>query len=256
MMRVRRTRLIRWLTIGTIAAVGAYFALDVVVLNYTESRSAAELAQGLAGEDATVDLGGVPFLPSFLTGRLSRVGGRVRGGSAPGGLRVGSISVTASDVRFSPSRVFALTRSRFSGRTEVRAGEAIVEVQLNEQDIEDFLQQKLEAAVEVRVTSAGVEISFGPPDADPDERNGETEPDETPSARFLPRVENGVLSLQLVSLARVPFMFREDALRISELISLPRFPEGLRADIRLGDGVIVTEASGRDIKLRIGEART
>lgn len=253
-MRVRRTRLLRWLTIGTIAAVGAYFALDVVVLNYTESRGARELAQGLTGEEATADLGGIPFLPSFLSGRLTKVAARVRGATAPGGLRVASISASGTDVRFSPRRVFALVRSRFSDRTELRAAEAIVEVQLGEQDIEDFLQQKIVAEPEVRITPAGVEISFGPPGEDGDGDDGSRP--ERPSARYLPRVENGVLSLRLVSIARVPPRFREDALRISELISLPRFPEGLRADIRLGDGVIVTEASGRDIRVRIGEAGT
>lgn len=252
MMRVRRTRLYRWLGIGLVAAVGAYFALDVVMLNYVESSGARQLAQGLTGEDAGLDLGGVPFLNSFVAGRRSRATARIRGANAPGGLRVRSISVAATDVRFSPGRVFALVRSRFAARTELAASEAIVEIQLGENDIEDFLEGRLGSDPEVRITPAGVEVAFGPPDA-----GGSDEPGDEPgrsAARYLPRVEGGVLSLRLVSVARVPPAFREDALRIAELISLPRFPEGLRADIRLGDGVIVAEASGRDIRLMIGEA--
>lgn len=253
MMRVRRTRLLRWLAIGTVALVGACVALDVVVLNYTESRAASELARGLAGEAATVDLGGFPFVPSFVTGRMGRASGRVRGANAPGGLRVGSISVVATDLRYSPRRAFALVRSRFAARTELRAAEAIVEVHLNEQDIEDHLQSKLAIAPEVRITPAGVEVSYDVPGVTPSPSPSD---DEQPaaSARFLPRMEAGVLSLRLVSIARVPARFREEALRTSELITLPKMPDGLRADIRLGDGVIVALAQGRDIAILIGEA--
>ena len=75
------------------------------------------------------------------------------------------------------------------------------------------------------------------------------------TARFLPRVEGGVFQFVLVSTVNVAYDLRGDADQIEELIRLPRLPDSLRSDVRLGDGVIVVEAVGRDVEMNVGEAQ-
>jgi hypothetical protein len=260
---VRRSRLSRWIVVGTLGALGLYFVLDVVALKYTESKGAAELAQAIAAEESSLRLGSVPFLPRFASGQLGGIQGKVRGATGPGGMRVSRVDVTLSDVRFAPWRVFALVRSRFSDRTTVKAGEVLVQVELAEQDLADYLRPKIASISEVKITNEGVGVKFerpnpdeetsrGPEDEDDEKKKEEDEPD----ARYVPRVENGEFKLIRAGLSSRAQQFREDSLRISELITLPKFPEGLRASIGLGDGVVVIEAAGRDVETSIGEAQT
>lgn len=263
---MRRSRLSRWIVVGALGALGVYFVLDVVALKYTESKGAAELARAIAAEESSLRLGGVPYLPRFLGGRLGGVEGEVRGATGPGGMRVSRVDVKLSDVRFAPRRMFALVRSRFSDRTKVKAGEVIVTVELAERDLYDYLHPKLASISELRVTSEGVGVKFQRPDSDleessrgPEDEDGDGDKkkeEDRPDARYVPRVENGEFRLIRAGLSSRAQSFREDSLRISELISLPRFPEGLRANIGLGDGVVVIEAAGRDVETSIGEAQT
>jgi hypothetical protein len=68
-------------------------------------------------------------------------------------------------------------------------------------------------------------------------------------------VESGVFQFVLVSTVNVAFDLRGDAAQIEELVRLPRLPDSLRSDVRLGDGVIVLEAVGRDVQMSVGEAQ-
>jgi len=266
---VRRVRW-SWLAVGFVALVGLYFVCDVVVLRYIESRGAAQLAQTLDAENATANLGGVPFLPSFISGHLHTVSGRVVGASAPGGLRVDRIDLQLQDVRFSPRHLISLARSRFSARTDIRADQALVTIQLAERDVHDFLASKISSVRSVRVTSAGVSVTFNQPapaqffptptpapTASPGASPSSTAPPAPPpsTARYLPRVENGVFQLVLVSTINVSPDLRGDAEQVAELVRLPRLPERLRSDVRLGDGVVVVESIGRDIEMNVGEAQ-
>ena len=258
---------------GLVVLTGLFFVCDVVVLRYIESRGAAQLAQTFDAESATADLGNVPFLPSFMSGHLSAVSGHISGASAPGGLRIDKIDITLQDVRFSPKHLVSLARSRFSARTDVKAQQANVTLQLAERDIHDYLVSKISSVRGVRVTSSGVAVTFDEPA--PAGSYPAPTPSPTPSpspgaspappapppppppstARFLPRVEGGVFQFVLVSSVNVAYDLRGDADQIEELIRLPRFPDSLRSDVRLGDGVIVVEAVGRDVEMNVGEAQ-
>src|SRR5439155_12838610 len=112
---------------------------------------------------ATADLGGIPFLPSFVSGHLHKVSGRVSGASAPGGLRIDRVDLTLDDVSFSPRHLVSLARSRFSARTDVKAAQALVTLQINERDVHDYLVSKISSVRGVRVTSAGVAVTFNQP---------------------------------------------------------------------------------------------
>jgi hypothetical protein len=258
--------------VGLVVLVGLYFVADVVILRYIESRGATQLAQTLDAESATANLGGVPFLPSFMSGRLHTVSGRVSGASAPGGLRVDRIELHLTDVRFSPRHLLSLARSRFSARTDVKVAEVRVQIQLAERDIHDYLVSKVSSVTGVRVTSAGVVVTFNvpapasslatpspspTPRPSPEASPGPSGPPPPPpsTARYLPRVEGGVFQFVLVSSINMPYEVRGDAQQIAELVRLPRLPQRLRSDVRLGDGVIVVESSGRDLEMNVGEAQ-
>jgi hypothetical protein len=261
-----------WLAVGLVVLIGLYFVADVVILRYIESRGATQLAQTLDAESATANLGGVPFLPSFFSGHLHTVSGRVNGASAPGGLRVDRIGLQLTDVTFSPKHLMSLARSRFSARTDVKAGQVIVSLQLSERDIHDYLVSKVSSVTGVRVTAAGVVVTFNAPapasttptpspsptprpspGATPGPPSGPPPPPPA-TARYLPRVQDGVFQFVLVSTINVPYGLRGDAQQIAELVRLPRLPKRLRSDVRLGDGVIVVESSGRDVEMNVGEA--
>ena len=243
---------------------------DVVTLRYLESRGAAELAQAMTAEEAEASYGSPPFIPSFFTGHRPSVEARVRGASGPGGLRVAGFELRLRDVKYSPRRMLALTRSRFSQATTVEAGEVIAQIHVRSADIAAYLRSRGADVDKVRVTSAGVTVTFRDPEPEPGTTPGpgaSPSPSPRPSdgppeehveevsraARYLPRVEEGMFRLQVVSVAKVRVRFREDAFRIAELVSLPRFPSGLRTDIRLGKGVITIEATGTDVEKSIGE---
>lgn len=240
---------------GVVVAVGLYFVLDVAALHYVESQGAAELAQTLTAEDATVDLGSVPFVLSFITGRLSHAEVDVRGASGPGGLRVQSLQARMSEVRFSWRRILALTRSSFAPRTEVKASDPLGIVELGQNDLEDFIRRHLPAVGDFKILASGVEVRFVKnlaalkPGAEPSESEL-TEP-----ARYLPRVFERRIVLSLVGLSAVPKQYRTEAGRLERIIDLPKIPEGLRTDVRLGDGVITIEASGPEVSLEIGEGQ-
>jgi hypothetical protein len=246
-----------------VALIGLYFVGDVVLLRYIESRGATQVAQALDAESATTHLGSIPFIPSFLGGHLHQVSGRVDGASAPGGLRVDRVEVQLTDVKFSPGHVFSLVRSRFAARTDVRATQALVTLQLSERDIKEYLTSKIGAVSDVRVSSVGVAITFASanpvspvPTPTPAIEPSSPAPSSPPPsmARFLPHVTGGVLQLELVGSVDLASEFRNDAEQVAELVRLPRLPKGLQADVRLGDGVIVVEAQGSNIDVRIGEA--
>lgn len=242
---------LRWAVVAVVVAVGAFIALDVVAKQYLESRGATELARALTAEEAELELGGTPFLPGFLMGRVSSADVSVRGPSGAGGFRVQSVKAQLSDVRFSWRDIYALSRSLFATRTQVTMADPVVIVEIVQHDLQEFLRRHVPEVWDVRITSSGVEIRFVnkrlPQGAQP------TEDDLTESARYLPRVVDGKISLSLVGVADVPEGSRRVAARVQNAIDLPRIPAGLRSDVRLGDGVIVVEASGAEVKLTVGE---
>lgn len=246
-----RRRPARWIIVGIVLAIGLYFALDVVALQYLESRGAAELARAMTAEEAKLDLGDVPFLPGFITGRLSRAEVDVRGASGAGGFRVQSFKARMSAVRFSWRKLFALSRSVYSTRTTVNMSEPIALVEIGQTDLQDFLQRYISDVGTVRVSSAGVEVRF----LEKRLKTGiePTDEDLSEPARYLPRVVDRHIALSLIGVAQVPEQFGSAAKRVERAIDLPAIPEGLRADVRLGDGVIVIEASGRDLEFPVGE---
>lgn len=246
-----RRRPLRWIIVGIVLAVGLYFVLDVIALRYLESRGAAELARSLTAEEAKVDLGDIPFLPGFITGKLSRAEVNVRGASGSGGFRVQSLSAQMRSLRFSWRDVFALSRSVFSRRTKVSMSEPIGLVEIGQSDLEDFLQRHIPDVGTVGISGAGVEVRF----LSKRLKTGiePTSDDLTEPARYLPRVTDRHIVLSLISAAQVPDRFAESARRVEEVINLPAIPEGMRTDVRLGAGVITVEASGREAELTIGE---
>lgn len=246
-----RKRPLRWIIVGVVLAVGLYFVLDVIALRYLESRGAAELARTLTAEEAKVDLGDIPFLPGFITGRLSRAEVNVRGASGSGGLRVQSLNARMSGLRFSWREMFALARSVFSTRTKVSMSEPIGLVEIGQSDLEDFLQRHITDVGTVGISSSGVEVRF----LEKRLKTGiEPTPDDlTEPARYLPRVTDRHIALILISMGEVPDRFAESARRVGQVINLPAVPEGLRTDVRLGAGVITVEATGHEAELEIGE---
>ncbi len=236
-----------------LVAVGLYFVLDVVTLRYLESRGRDQIVQTMAAEDGSLDLGNVPFLTGFLRGRLGRAEVHIRGASAPGGLRVQNVSVRLDDVRFSPWRVFALARSRFAARSKVTASQPFGSIELAEDDLEDFIQGEVPGIGSVEVKASGIEVYFLT-------EGVSLEGDEAPSsdelskpARYLPRVEGRRLVLVPTSLSQIHESFRSEAGRIRNLVQLPQFPDGLRSDVRLGEGVVVVEVNGAEVELMLGE---
>jgi hypothetical protein len=138
-----------------------------------------------------------------------------------------------------------------------------VTLQLSERDIKEYLTSKIGAVSDVRVSSVGVAITFASanpvspvPTPTPAIEPSSPAPTSPPPsmARFLPHVTGGVLQLELVGSVDLASEFRNDAEQVAELVRLPRLPKGLQADVRLGDGVIVVEAQGSNIDVRIGEA--
>lgn len=247
---MRRIRL-RWAAIALVLAVGLYFALDIVALQYFESRGATELARAMTGEEAKVDLGGPPFLPGFIRGHVGRVEVSVRGASGAGGLRIQSVMARTQDLRFSWRRMLQLSGSIYSTRTDVGMGEVFGLVEIGEEDLEEFVRRQVALVGDLQIEASGIEVRFLrkrlEPGAEPKEE------DLTEPARLLPRVADRRITLTLIGLGQIHPGLRSAARRLERIINLPRVPEGLRTDVRLGDGVIVIEASGRELELTVGE---
>jgi hypothetical protein len=247
---MRRLRL-RWIAIGLVLAVGLYFALDVIALQYVQSRGASQLARAMTAEGAEVDLGGIPFLPSFLTGRIPEAEVEVQGASASGGLRVQMVSARFTGVRFSWRKLLRLSGSVFATRTAVSSEEAVGMLEIGQDDLEEFVRRQIPAVGDITIGASGIEVRFLSRDLEEDELP--TGDDLTKPARLLPRVADRHLTLSLVGLAEVPEGFRDEARRLERIVDLPAIPESLRTDVRLGNGVIVLEATGRDVELEVGE---
>lgn len=260
---MRRRRLYRWIGVGLVLAVGLYFVLDVVMLQYMQSRGGAEVARGMTAESASVKLGSVPFLTGFLSGRISNVSASISGATAAGGFGVQSIDFTAKQVHFSPRRMFSLARSLFSTRTTVTFNDPFGQVEIGEGDLRDFIKHAIPDVGDVQVKSSGVEVRFKLPrpartfsSASPSLSPTPTpNPDDLLSkpARFLPRIEDRKFVLTLIDVSQIGFDFRDDAARIENLISLPPVPATMNSDVRLGKGVIVIESTGKTLTVTIGE---
>lgn len=250
---MRRLRA-RWIVVGVIVAVGGFFALDVVALQYLESRGAAQLARSTTAEEAMLDLGGIPFLPNYLRGRLGHAQVDVRGASGKGGFRIQLLRAQMTDLRFNWRKMYALSRSIFSTRTTLRTSGPIGSIEIGQTDLEDFLRRHSAAVGTARISSGGVEVRFL--ERRLKEGIEPTEEDLSEPARYLPRVTDRKISLVLIGVAQVDAKHRDNAEAIERAIDFPLVPEGLRADVRLGDGVIVIEASGPSLELEIGEEET
>jgi len=253
-----RRRRWRWVVVGIVVLLGLFAVVDVVTLQYIESRGAAELARTMSAEEAKVELGGFPFIPRFLGGKLTNVTVTVTGASAAGGLRVQSIEAHMDEVRFKAGAIFALARSSFSTRTKVTALQPLGILELGQQDLQDFVTRAVPLVSEVRVKSSGIEVFFKPNIGAelPDEAQKALDELASKPARYLPVVRNGRLGLSLVSVSQIDRRFRFDAERLENLIQLPQLPAGLRPDVSLRDGVVVLEAQGNQVTITVGEGET
>lgn len=251
---VRRRRW-RWVAVGLVLLAGLFVVVDIVVLQYIESRGAREIARTMSAEETTVDLGGFPFIPRFFGGRLTNVSVRVTGASATGGLRVQSVEARMLAVEFEPGAVFALARSSFATRTKVTADDPFGILEIAEQDLEDYVKRAVPLVGDVEVKGGGIEVFFTPRvDADlPDRAQDALDELTEKPARYLPVVEDGRLVLSLVSVSQIDRRFRFDASRLERLIQLPKIPTGLRTSVSWRDGVVVMEAQGPKVTLTVGE---
>lgn len=247
---MRRFRF-RWFVVGVILAAGLYLALDVVTLRYLESRGATQIARAMTAEEARLDLGDVPFLPGFLTGRISRVEVDVRGASAGDGLRIESVRARMNDVSVGWRSLLSLSRSLFSTRTTVEMSDPIGIVEIVQDDLGDLLRRQVPMVESVVIESSGIEVRFLEEPLEPGARP--TQEDLTEPARLLPRIVDGRVVLSLVGVAQIPEELRDAAERLEMTLTLPRIPEGLRTDVRLGHRVVVLEATGTELELTIGE---
>lgn len=232
--------------------VGLFFVLDVVTLRYLESRGATEVARAMTAEEAKVDLGSVPFLPSFFTGRLRSAEVDVRGASGAGGLRIQKVTARLRDMRFSWRHMLALSRSIFSTRTKVQMADPFGLIEIGQSDLEEFVRRQVPVVRELRIDGSGISVRFGIERPKGTDGKGEAEELSEP-VRLLPRIMDRRVVLTLVGVSQVPPAFRGTAGALEKVIDLPRVPEGLQTDVRLGDGVIVVEASGRELELTVGE---
>lgn len=246
-----RARRLRWVAVGLVVLIGLYFVLDVVALRYVESRGARELTRAMTAEEGELELGGIPFLPGFISGRLNRAEANVRGASGSGGLRVQTVRVQMSDLRFSWRDMLSLSGSIFATRSKVGMKEPFGMIEIAQDDLGDFLKRQVPMIGSVEIRASGIEVRFLKERLD--ERVEPTQGDLTEPARLLPRVLDRRISLSLVGVAQVPPAMRRLAERLEQVIDLPQIPEGLRPDVRLGDRVFVVEATGTELELTIGE---
>ena len=249
-----RGRRLRWIAVGLVVLIGLYFVLDVVALRFMESRGATELTRAMTAEEGKLDLGGIPFLPGFIRGRIAKAEADVRGASGSGGLRVNMVRATMTELRFNWRDMFALSRSLFSRRSKVQMREPFGLIEIAQEDLGDFLKRHVPMVGSVEIRATGIEVRFLKEPLD--EGDEPTQEDLTEPARLLPRVLDRRLSLSLVGVAQVPEKLRHLAQRLERVIDLPRVPEGLRTDVRLGDRLFVLEATGAELELTIGEGES
>jgi hypothetical protein len=166
-MRRRRAR--GWAIAAVIALLGLFVTADVVALQYFQTRGGAELARGLAAEHATVDLGSMPFLHEYVRGQRGEVEVRATG-IAAGGLRVQTLTLHLSEVRFSPTSIFRLTRSRYATRTSIEADEPDLRIEISQSDLDAFLRARHRGVARVRILETGPAAPHRhPPRSRPDE---------------------------------------------------------------------------------------
>lgn len=238
---MRFAKLYRRITLATLVLVGLATGGDVVALRVAESQAAAGFARATAAERASVGLGGFPFMLHLLTGRFPRMDFSATSLSG-GGLRVAGVSARIEDVRFSAREAVALIRSPYARRTKVSATAPLGKLEIAEQDLTDFLRDRVESLRDCRISPSGVEVRF--------DVAGLPEP---VSVRFLPRIEEQRLVLRLVGVAGLPKQVVERARSVERTLDLPPVPKGLRVEVTLGNGSIDLEATGPKIEVMIGE---
>lgn len=233
----------RWIRIIVIAVLvlgGIAAAADFVVLQVFEGRIAKSTAQSMGAERVTVDLGGFPFTPRFVSGHLSDVDVDVYGASGSG-VRIDHIQVRMAKVLYPAGKAFSLIKSRYATRIQITGRDVLARVEMQERDLLRLVNDKVPEATDVRITPAGVQITI------PREGEGNA------SARFLPQFENGRVVLRLVGASDLPKWAVPIVQSVQSDVSLPQFPDGVRADIQLGNGVFTVEVAGPEVKIRIGE---
>jgi hypothetical protein len=250
---MRRRRLWRWVGLGVVLFFAGFFVLDVVVVQYLESRGAAELARSTSAEDSQIELGGFPFIPRFMGGKLTDVNVKVRGATASGGLRVASVEARMESITFDAGDIFTVARSIFSTRTEVTATNPILLLELAQSDLNDYIRRVAPSVGDVRVEASGVEVRFLKDDVDETETVHPTEDNMTKPARYVPAIRDRKFELILTSLSQVPAGLRAEAQRLEDIVKLPTFPEGMNSDVNLRNGVIGIEAQGAEVTESVGQ---
>jgi hypothetical protein len=241
---MRKRSLYRWLALATLVAVGVVVTLDIVGLRVYESRGSAQLARGMAAERATLDLGSSPFLPGFLGGQVPLVEVSVVGASG-GGLRVSSLQLRMSNVRFPSGRIRELMGSRHATQARVTGTDVVGFIVITQLDLEEFVRFRDPRVLELRIDSSGIYVTFALDSGEP-----------SPEVRYVPRVAERRLGLQLLGLAGIPRSLRPGATDLTGVIDLPNVPEGLRTSVTLENGFFRIDASGPKISLIVGEPET
>jgi hypothetical protein len=157
------------------------------------------------------------------------------------------------EIKFDTGELFALARSSFATRTKVTATQPFGIVELDEQDLEDYLRRTIPLVGDVRVKASGIEVRFVTPDFLLEPKKEPTDDDLSKPARFLPVISGGRLVLRLIGVSQVPLSARGEARRMETLLNLPKVPKGLSADVKLGNKAIVVEAQGAEATLVVGE---
>jgi hypothetical protein len=243
---MRRAKLYRLLAFVVILLFGLFVVLDVVVLQVAESKGAAGFARATAAEHVTLDLGGFPFLPGLVTGHLRKVE-LDAAGLTGGGLRVQSLTVSLRNVRLDGSGAVALIRSAYAGRTRLRADMPVGRAEVGEPDLDSFVRSKDERVKQVRILSTGIEVTFlvSQPGSQPEVVSA--------PARFLPRVQDRRLVLELIGFAGAPKDLAERARILERSIDLPPIPKQMRVDVRLFGGKFALDATGPNLDVMAGE---
>lgn len=223
---------------------GLAVVADIVALQVAESRAGTGFARATAAERTTIDLGGFPFLPGLMGGRIRRVE-LVSRGMTGGGLRVARLEASMDDVRFKASDAMAVISNPHARRAKLTGANPSGRVEIVADDLAQFVRNREPLVQELRIGPSGIEVRFGPtPDA------------MSPPARFLPRIDRvtGKLVLQLQGVAGLPVAFIPKAQALEKSIDLPAVPKGMSTpDLSLGEGSFTIEAQGERVQLLAGE---
>lgn len=239
---MRYSRILRFAGVIATVCLGLLVAADFVALQVAESRASAGFAQATAAERASVTLGGFPFVPRLIAGRVSRVDVRATGVSGSG-MRVARLEASVQDVRFSAGDAVALIRSPHAQSAALRTGQAVARAEVAEDDLEAALRTRLAQLRDLRISPSGIEARLDLPDgsvSDP--------------IRFLPRVENGRVILRRTGEPELPDSLA-GAMRAAfdRALELPAIPQGLTIAATLGEGTLDLEASAPGLDLSVGE---